>query len=203
MLVEYNLRSFLLPPLFFVQCPLSCCSTSHAVCAPSAQFKHGTWRNNLSLPVHGCTKTRQDSAQRYVMLLKKIVTAAERGLGELINVTFIYIYEQNLINSTTVFIPFLIQQPIHTVARVSLRLHRYSGLHLLENVERSLYSVLSRSQQMTWDNLICARNIFHLHFAFRKSKSTVNNILSTHIYSAQFHGVLPLTQIGTRSVLNH
>lgn len=48
---------------------------------------------------------------------------------------------------------------------------------------------------MTWDNLICERNIFHLHFALRKSKSTVNNILSIPIYSAQFHGVLPLTQL--------
>lgn len=48
---------------------------------------------------------------------------------------------------------------------------------------------------MTWNNLICARNIFHLHFALRKSESTVNNILSIPIYSAQFHGVLPLTQL--------
>lgn len=157
-----------------------------------------------SLPVYGCNKPGK-TEQRYVMLFKKIVTAAERELGKRINVTFIYIYEQNLMNSCsmTVFIPFLMQQPIHAVSRVSLRLHRYSGLQLLENVERSLYSVLSRSQQMTWDNLICARNIFHLHFALRKSKSTVNNILSTPIYSALFHGVLPLTQIGTRSVLNH
>lgn len=31
--------------------------------------------------------------------LKNNVTAAERGLGELINVTFFYIYKQNLMNS--------------------------------------------------------------------------------------------------------
>lgn len=48
---------------------------------------------------------------------------------------------------------------------------------------------------MTWDNLICAKKIFHLHFALRKSKSAVNNILSIPIFSAQFHGVLPLTQL--------
>jgi len=65
----------------------------------------------------------------------------------------------------------------------------------LEDMKRSLCSVLSRSQQMTWDNLIFARNIFLLHFALRKSESTVNNILSILIYSAQFHEVLPLTQL--------
>lgn len=48
---------------------------------------------------------------------------------------------------------------------------------------------------MTWDNLIRARDIFHLHFALRKSESTVNNILSLPIYSAQFRGVLPLPQL--------
>lgn len=94
--------------------------------------------------------------------------------------------------SMTVLIPSSVQQTIHIVARMSLRLHEYKGLQLME---RSLCSVLSRSQQIAWDNLICARNIFHLHFALRKSESTVNNILSIPIYSAQFHGVLPLTQL--------
>lgn len=202
MLAEYNLRLFLFLPLFFFwPLPTQWCS-SFSLCSVKTWHMEEQLTLSLFMAVQKPGKTLHKDMWCFK---KKIVTAAERGLGQLINVTFFYIYEQNLMNSCsmTVFILFLMQQPIHTVARVSLRLHRYSGLQLLENVERSLYFVLSRSQQMTWDNLICARNIFHLHFALRKSKSTVNNILSTPIYSAQFHGVLPLTQTGTRSVLNH
>lgn len=123
MLAEHNLRLFLLLPLFlFGHCP-----HSDAVCSPSVLF---TWRNNLLSPWSWLYKNQARLCTKICdAFKKKIVTATERRLGELINVTFFYIYEQNLMNSCsmTVFIPFLMQQPIHTVARVSLRLLKILG----------------------------------------------------------------------------
>lgn len=198
MLAEYKVV-FSSPSTFIWPLP----SQWRSLCSLCSVQKEENLTLSLFMAVQKLGKTLHKDM--WCFFKKNNVTAAERGLGELINIIFFYTYEQNLMNSCsmTVFILFLMQQPIHTVARMSLRLHRYSGLQLLQNVERSLYFVLSRSQQMTWDNLICARNIFNLYFVLRKSKNTVNNMLSTPIYSAQFHGVLPLTQIGTRSVLNH
>lgn len=124
-----------------------------AACAPFAHIPAQMWHmeENLVLPLlMAVLKPGKTLHKDMCCFQKKIVTAAGRGLGELTNVTFIYIYKQNLMNSCsmTVLIPSLVQQPIHTVARMSLKLHEYKGLQLL-NTERSLCSVLSRSQQMT------------------------------------------------------
>jgi len=105
-------------------------STNYEARAPSAHFPVQMWHmeENSALPLLKAVLKPGETLHN--VAFKKIVTADERGLGEITTVTFIYIYKQNLMNSfsITVLIPSPVQQPVHIVERASLRLHGCKGL---------------------------------------------------------------------------